>query len=90
MDWESRMSAGPLYLGGGERKEPSLLFHLKNNTSLCDMETKLYTHINKTLAMCLIKKLRKFGFHNIFIFYFFVILTLFKVTVLPLNIYPAH
>ena len=54
MGWESRMWAGPLYLWGG--KAPSLLFHLQNNTSLHDMETKLYTHINKTLAMCLEKK----------------------------------
>ena len=42
---------------GGGSKAPSLLFHLKNNTSLYDMETKLYTHIRKTLAMLLIKKL---------------------------------
>ena len=57
MGWESRIPAGPLYLWGG--KAPSLLFHLQNNTSLHDMETKLYTHINKTLAMCLEKKFRE-------------------------------
>ena len=50
-------SRAAVSMGGG--KAPSLLFHLQNNTSLHDMETKLCTHINKTLAMCLEKKFRE-------------------------------
>ena len=46
------MSAGSAYLGGIKHRH---FVSSKKNDSLHDMETKLYTYINKTQVMRLIK-----------------------------------